>query len=161
MNDFSLNQIMLYTDEFFFRDGAIVIFSPIDAKGDSPGFLRSRKSLEEHIEYINNNDIRKAIVVAEDISFLKQCPGLEQLDIYPAINATNFEYSPIYELQNIKKLQCVTMYGAERNKVTFIDYSKFSNYIENRSFILLMLLFTNVHCIFLLSFSYVYFYIFL
>ena len=132
MNTFSLNQFMLYTEDFFFRDGSIVIFHPIDVKSDSPGFLRSRKSLKEHIEYINNNDIKKAVVIAEDIGFLKQCLGLEELEIYPAVNANKFDYSPLYELPNIKKLQCETMYGLEQEKVASIDYGRFANLNETR-----------------------------
>ena len=75
MDFFSFNQLPLYTDDFFFRElegnnrDAIVVFNPIDALIVSPVFLRSRKSLEEHIAFIRDNNIKKAIVVAEDRSF--------------------------------------------------------------------------------------------
>lgn len=132
MDFFSFNQLPLYTDDFFFRElegnnrDAIVIFNPIDALIVSPVFLRSRKSLEEHIAFIRDNNIKKAIVVAEDISFLKNCPSLEYLMIFPAINSNNFDYSPIYELKNIKWLQCETTYGIKNEKVANIDYAKFN-----------------------------------
>lgn len=132
MKFFSFNQLPLYTEEFFFRklndtnsEDAIVVFNPQDAIIVSPVFLRSRRSLEEHIEHIRNNNIKKAIVVAEDIQFLKQCPSLEYLWILPAITASEFDYSPIYEMPNIKWLQCETMYGVKQENVSTIDYSRF------------------------------------
>ena len=47
--------------------------------------------------------------------------------IFPAISASNFDYSPIYELKNIKWLQCETIYGENEEKVCTVDYSKFQN----------------------------------
>lgn len=132
MEFFSFNQLPLYTDDFFFRElgdnnrDAIVVFNPIDALIVSPVFLRSRKSLEEHVAFIRDNNIKKAIVIAEDIRFLKDCPSLEYLMIFPAINSNNFDYSPIYDLKNIKWLQCETTYGINNEKVANIDYSKFN-----------------------------------
>lgn len=127
MKFISFNQLPLYTDDFFWRNDSIVMFNPSDALIVSPVFLRSRKTLEEHIEYVNNNNIKKAIVIAEDINFLKQCPGLEYLTVYPAVAANNFDYSPIYELKNLKWIQCRTIYGLDEEKLCTIDYSRFQN----------------------------------
>ncbi len=128
----SFNQLPLYTDDFFFRNlndinvkDALVVFNPADAIIVSPVLLRSRKSLQEHVEYIRKHNIKKAIVVAEDIRFLTQCPSLEYLMVLPAITATEFDYSPIYEMPNIKWLQCETIYGINEDKVSTIDYSRF------------------------------------
>lgn len=128
----SLNQLPLYTDDFSFRNlndrkakDAIVVFNPADAIVVSPVLLRSRRPLEDHIEHIRNNNIKKAIVVAENIQFLTQCPSLEYLMILPAVTANEFDYSPIYEMPNIKWLQCETMYGVNEEKVSTIDYSHF------------------------------------
>lgn len=128
----SFNQLPLYTDDFSFRElndingkDALVVFNPADAIVVSPVFLRSRKSLQEHIEYIRNNNIKKAIVVAENIQFLTQCPSLEYLMVLPAITANEFDYSPIYEMPNIKWLQCETVYGVNEEKISTIDYSYF------------------------------------
>lgn len=131
MDFVSFNQLPLYTDDFFFRElvgnnrDAIVIFNPIDALIISPVFLRSRKSLEEHISFIRDNNIKKAIIVAEDINFLKECSSLEYLMIFPAVNLNDFDYSPIYELKNIKWLQCETSYGIRNENTASIDYAQF------------------------------------
>lgn len=131
MSFFSLNQLPLYTDDFFWRDlnnsnnDALVVFNPADALILSPVYLRSKKSLEEHINFIQENNVKKAICVAEDIEFLKSCQGLEYLMVFPAITANDFDYSPIYDLPNLRWLQCETMYGADESKVSFIDYSRF------------------------------------
>lgn len=138
MEFFSFNQLPLYTDDFFFTfsdnvnvKDTIVIFNPANAMIVTPVLLRSRKSLDEHIEFIRTNNYKKAIVVGDDIEFLKRCPSLEYLQVYPSINANNFNYSPLYELPNLKTLHCETMYGLkamydvdEDVKVATIDYSR-------------------------------------
>lgn len=144
MNFFSFNQLPLYTDDFFFTfsdnafvKDAIVVFNPADAMIVTPVYLRSRKSLGEHIEYIRTNQYKKAIVVGDDIEFLKLCPSLEYLKIHPSIDADNFDYSPLYELPNLKTLLCDTMYGLravydveEKVKIATVDYSRFHDLRE-------------------------------
>jgi len=128
---FSFNQLPIWTDDFFFfpydKRDEIVICNPQNAVCVSPVFLRSRRSLEEHIQYVNEKHIKKALVVAEDIRFLHQCPELEELHIIPAISAQDFDFSPLYDMPNLRKLCCETIYGPEENRVSFVDYSKFSS----------------------------------
>lgn len=132
MKIISLDQLPLI-DDFFWRDlsdgsgKAIVIYSPQDALSNSIGYVRSRKSFNEHIEYIRQNNIKSAIVIADDIMFLNKCPSLEALWIMPAVNAEEFDYSPLYKMENIKWLQCETIYGEYDSKSTSIDYSHFPN----------------------------------
>lgn len=139
MKFYSLNQLPLYTNDFFIRwlddiqaRDTIVVFNPMDAEIVTPVLLRSRKSLKEHIDYIQEKHIKKAIVVAEDIAFIRECPELEYLWILPAISAKNFDFSPIYDLPNLKWLQCETMYGlgamyenTEKVKISSVDYQHF------------------------------------
>lgn len=133
MKFISLNQLPLFTDDFFWKDlpdagdekDALVIHNPQDALVTTPVCLRSRKSLEEHIAHVRENHIKKAVLIVKDISFIKQCPELEYLMVFPAVDAENFDYSPLYEMPNIKWLQCETVYGIEEDKVSDIDYSRF------------------------------------
>lgn len=135
MEFFSLNQLPLYTDDFYWRmlsdnsGEAIVIHNPQNALIESPVFLKSRKTLSEHINFICENEIKRAIIVAEDISFLSKCQSLECLMIYPAHCTEKFDYSPLYNLKNIKWLQCETIYGKHEDQIAFIDYSNFP-YLE-------------------------------
>lgn len=138
MKFYSLNQFPMHTEDFFFRwldrpfeKDTLVIHNPMDAIVVTPVLFRSRKTLQEHIEYIQRNHLKKAIVVGEDIGFLRECPSLEYLWVLPAISAEQFDYSPIYELPNLKWLQCETMYGlgamydgVEKVKVSSIDYAR-------------------------------------
>lgn len=130
----SLNQLPLYTDDFFFlraptecenSEGELVICNPQDAICISPVVLRSRKSLEEHIELINRNKIKKVLIIAEKIDFIRYCPSLEYVTIIPSLTASTFDFAPLYELPNIKVLFCHTMYGEGEKKVANVDYSKF------------------------------------
>ena len=134
MKFYSFNQLPLHTDDFFFTNlgdlskrDAIVIFNPPNASVVSPVFLRSKKSLAEHIDYIASQKIKKAVIVANDLDFLPQCPSLEYLWILPAIDTLQFDYSPIYKLPNIKWLRCETMYGETEQKTTDVDYCHFPN----------------------------------
>ena len=61
----TLNQFAPCIEEFSFRSltdplikDAIVICNPIESTCISPVFVKSKKSLEEHIEYINVNNIK-------------------------------------------------------------------------------------------------------
>lgn len=131
MEFYSLNQIPCYVDDFYWRelsdgsDKAIVIHNPQNALIMTPFYPSSRKTLDEHIEYIRTQNIKSAIVIAEDISFIKDCPSLERIMVFPAISATKFDYSPLYALPNIKWLQCQTVYGKNEENITNIDYSNF------------------------------------
>lgn len=129
MKVITLNQFLPYIDDFSFisKDGVkdtIVVCNPMESICVSPMFLRSKKTLQEHIEYINVNNIKKALIVAEDISFLRKCPCLEYLDVIPSLTAKKFDFSPLYDLPKIKKLYCETMYGIDEDKVAYMDYSK-------------------------------------
>lgn len=115
------------TDEFYFRDGYLVVLSPFDVIWDSPVLARSRKTLEEHIQYIQEKQLEKVYVVAEDISFLCQCPSVKSVKIIPAYSAKTFDYSPLYDLPNLEELCCQTIYGANDALRTDIDYSQFAH----------------------------------
>jgi len=114
------------TDDFFFQDDELVILSPFEVVWESPVLARSTKTLEEHIDYIQQNRIEKALVVAEDISFLRRCPSLRSLHIIPAYSAAHFDYSPLYDLPNLRELNAQTIYGPKDNLCANVDYSRFS-----------------------------------
>lgn len=129
----SFNQLPLQTDDFALRHlddltqkDALVIHNPMDSLIVSPVLLKSCKSLDEHIEYIRDHNIKKAIVVAEDVQFLSECPSLEYLWVLPAIGSSDFDYSPIYKLPNIKWLRCDTTTGLNDEQVASVDYSQFN-----------------------------------
>ncbi len=147
MNEFFVNQTYIpshyyFVDGFVFKSidepanifDAIVIRNPNNADCVAPKVGFSQKTLEEHIEYINNNNIEKALVIAEDISFLSQCPTLKYLQIIPAKTAkVGFDYSPLYTVKNFDFLACDTVYGPlQEVKQTTIDYSNFDTVKELR-----------------------------
>ena len=121
----------LYTDDFSFypykEGGTLIVFESPELRADSPKRKISRRSLEEHIEYIQENQIKQAIVIANHLDFLRRCPSLEHISIYPSYTAQNFDYSPLYDLPNLRSLECHTKYGFPPNKVTTVDYSRLPN----------------------------------
>ena len=110
---------------------AIVIRNPENADCWSPKWGFSKRSLEEHIQYVNDNQIEKAIVIAEDIAFITRCPGLSYLRVIPADSAqVGFDYSSLYQMREIKHLSCNTVYGERENLYSVIDYSKINGLID-------------------------------
>ena len=132
MKFISLNQCPVFLDDFFMRSldklkgkDALVIYNPPSTLITSPVLLRSKKTLEEHIAYLRDNNIKKAIVVAENIQFLSQCPGLEYLWVLPGMDSVDFDYSPVYTMPNLKWLSCRTTAGLDDRQVASVDYSQF------------------------------------
>lgn len=122
-----------YTDDFVFskldseEQDAIVIYNPQNAcerQGCHGQLLHSTHSLEEHITLVNAEKIKKAIVVAEDISFLPACPSLEYLSIIPSYTCQKFDFSPLYAMPNLKWLFCATTFGDDNKKFAQLDCSK-------------------------------------
>jgi len=82
-------------------------------------------SIEEYIEYINANKIERANIIANDIIFLTKCPTLKYLSISPSDKGIEkFDYSPLYEMPEIKELGCRTVFGENGVFSTSVDYSK-------------------------------------
>ena len=122
---FSMTRFSPVTDDFYFKDDYLVILSPFDVVWESPVLARSQKTLEEHIQYIQENQFEKVYVVADDIAFLRQCPTITSLKIIPAYSAAKFDYSPIYDMPNLKELNCQTVYGHKDALKAAVDYSHF------------------------------------
>lgn len=122
---FSMTRFSPVTDDFYFKDDYLVILSPFDVVWESPVLARSQKTLEEHIQYIQENQFEKVYIVADDIAFLRQCPTITSLKIIPAYSAAKFDYSPIYHMPNLKELNCQTVYGHKDTLKADVDYSHF------------------------------------
>ena len=104
---------------------AIVIRKPETADSWTPRLGISPRKFSEHIDYVNENQIMKAVIIADDISFLKQCPSLKCLRIIPSDTAGDgFDFSPLYDIPYLKNLECHTIYGTCDMYRTSIDYSR-------------------------------------
>lgn len=104
---------------------AIVLRQPSDALCFSPRVGISKHSLEEHIGFVNTYKLQDAIIIANNIEFIKRCPSLTRIRIIPADNAGNgFDFSPLYELRQIDWLKCDTEYGKDFKYSSSVDYSK-------------------------------------
>lgn len=87
---------------------AIVIRSPNDIACPLYQHIKSERSLDEHIEFINGNDVKKAVVLADDISFLADCKGLEAVELI-AIGEERYDFSPLYSMPKLFALTFPTM----------------------------------------------------
>lgn len=133
-NAFDLHQAYVFRDGFAFTAideptnvyDAIIIRNPSRCRYWAWSGAYSGYSLEDHIELINRYKIEKAKIVAEDIGFITQCPSLKYLSIVPADTAPpNFDYSPLYDMPEVRSLVCQTRYGGSTEQCsTTIDCAR-------------------------------------
>lgn len=110
---------------------AIVIKNPPNASCFSPKIVVTGHSLSEQMELVNRLKLEKAIIVADDISFIVQCSTLRHLKIIPADSVgENFDFSPLYDMPEIRSLHCRTQYGVREEFISSIDYSKISGLVD-------------------------------
>lgn len=109
----------------------LVIKQPSDASGNTRGYPDTNHSLEEHIRLIREEKIERALIIADDISFITECPSLKMFSIFPANSVgSGFDFSPLYSVQEIKMLNCHTTYGEKEKESSSIDYSKITGLID-------------------------------
>lgn len=104
---------------------SIVIKHPMDIVCDCPKIGSSVHDLDRHIALINEYKLEKALIISNDISFITKCPTLKYLSIVlPDSCMDKFDYSPLYDMPEIKSLHCDTVYGHKEKYSTTIDLSK-------------------------------------
>lgn len=104
---------------------AIIIKNPSTTQCSSTFLGPSVHDLEKQIEFINEYKIEKALLIVENIDFILLCPSLKYLRIIPSDAIKDgFDYSPLYEMPQIKSLQCLTVYGSSEQFSTDIDCSR-------------------------------------
>lgn len=106
---------------------AIVIRHPSNSKSNIVRqYGHMAYSIDEHIEFINKYQIEKAIIIAEDISFLRKCPSLKYLSVYIADWVIDkFDFSPLYDMPEIRSLNCHTDWeGPNGPCLTTVDCSR-------------------------------------
>lgn len=112
---------------------AIIIRNPSSARDWGDNRFVSHRSLEDHIDLVNKYCIESAVIIAEDIHFLNQCPSLKHIAVIPAESVeTDFDFSPLYEHPEIKSLFCATNFGKFGQKSSKMDYSKVHGLISLR-----------------------------
>ena len=86
---------------------AIVVKSPQDASSSSPQYPAARRSLYDCISVIKQYELTKAIVIADELSFLHDCHSLTDLVVIPADKAAvPFDFTPLYDMPNLRYLEC-------------------------------------------------------
>lgn len=138
-----VTDIYVLSQGFILRDGfafvlgdkpavydTLLIRWPADAVG-TPKFAKSSRTLEEHIQLINQYKLENARIICRDLSFITQCPTLTKVSIHPDdMGSDGFDYSPLYAMPNLKSVCCITKYGIRGQYKTNIDYTKLRNLKE-------------------------------
>lgn len=82
---------------------------------------------EHYTEYINRNHISQAEVVMPNLDGLRRCDSLKYLYILPSANApAKYDFSPLYDMPEIKYLNCVNHTGDRHQYISEIDFTKIS-----------------------------------
>lgn len=83
---------------------AIVIKSPSATACPLYYQIRPERSIDEHIEFINKYGVKKAVVLADDISFLANCNGIEAIELI-AIGQKGYDFSALYSMPKLRYLR--------------------------------------------------------
>lgn len=102
---------------------AIVIRNPPEAQCPLFSRLQPTRSIEEHIAFINEHNIRKALVIANDIGFLSACQSITTLQLI-ALSGDEFDYSALYELPALESLELPAMPDKGITAANAPDFSK-------------------------------------
>lgn len=98
---------------------------------EAPQYDIPLHTIGEYTEFINKHKIEKAIVILNDIAFLPSCPSLVHLNIIPSYQTAGaFDFSPLYQMPQIKSLFCQNQHGRQDQILSEIDYSKIQGLID-------------------------------
>lgn len=103
-----------YTED---RDGFgfVALTYPFNVK-DAIYIGNKSKSIEEYVNYINNNNIEKAEIETTDLKFLKLCPSLKFLRIIvPEDFEEKMDFQGLYDLKHVKLLSLQNISGQKHN----------------------------------------------
>lgn len=64
------------------------------------GFINfSKRSVEDHVQFINDHCVERLRICAENIDFIGQCKCLKKITVQPAEGfEETFDYTPLYDL---------------------------------------------------------------
>lgn len=100
---------------------------------DAIKIVEGSHSIEDYQNYIVKHGIDKAEIVMPNLEILSLCPALKHLRICPSHSASaNFDFSPLYEMPEIKSLACQNQYGNQEQYLSNIDYSRVHGIVDLR-----------------------------
>ncbi len=110
---------------------AIVVKSLQDASCSSPQYPAARRSLYDCIAVIKQYRLTKAIVIADELSFLCDCPSFTDLVVIPADKAAApFDFTPLYDMPNLRYLECQLVREGRQEPLGAVDYARLPNLSE-------------------------------
>ena len=108
----------------------VPMFYPFYRK-DAIKVVVDSRALKDYQEYIRKRGLEKAEIVMPDLKILQLCPSLKYLRVWPSYNAPEgFDFSPLYEMPEVKSLNCQNRYGSREQYISEIDYSKIHGLIS-------------------------------
>lgn len=103
---------------------ALLIRNPTDAKCPVYSSMYSVRTMQEHIELINKFGVNKALIIADNINFIAQCPSIRHVELVALSNGSEgFDYSALYKLSELESLILPSMPFGGITAENSIDYS--------------------------------------
>ena len=88
-------------------------------------------TIEDYVAFIKKMGIQKAVIILNNIEFIVMCPSLKFIKIVPSYQASAlFNLTPLYEMPEIKLLDCQNRYGSREQYISEIDYSRIHGLID-------------------------------
>lgn len=86
-------------------------------------FINPSKTWAEYEEYIKKHGIQQAKVAMQSLSGLPMCAGLKYLYILPPPELKSVDFAPLYEMPEVKYLNCGNHTGDNGQYLSEVDYS--------------------------------------
>lgn len=66
----------------------------------------SKRLIEDHVQFINDNNVEHLVVCRRDISFLRDCPGVKSVSVTVPAFCSSFDFTPLYDMESLAALAC-------------------------------------------------------
>lgn len=134
-----IDDTFILREGYIFRNGFVFVPSqhdpcimdrlqvrnPTRARGVTNLCGYSWRTFEEHIQFINEHRLQKALLVCDDLEFIRDCPSLNDVQVEVPYSAKeNFDFSPLYGLPDLRALYCRTGFDDHSGLMFPIDYTK-------------------------------------
>lgn len=134
-----IDDAYILREGYIFRDGFVFVPSqhhpcimnrlllrnPSRARGILNLRGYSWKTFDEHIQFINEYQLQKALLICDDLRFIQNCPSLTDVVVEVPYSAKDhYDFSPLYGLPDLRALHCRTGYDDHSGVMFSIDYAK-------------------------------------
>ena len=111
----TLEQAELWDDEiiidgfvFVWAEGTTYMIIHNPPEGEQCGGIMpySRRTIEDHVQFINDNNVEHLVICRQEVSFLRHCPRVTSVSLTVPALCDSFDFSPFYDMESLVAFDC-------------------------------------------------------